>query len=94
MKFIKLKDDVDFKILKTFGFQEDEANCEFGDSYYHLNNYYIQVNKDFRITVNTNNRHIDILCLAEEHGLYNIFNLKPLYDLISIGITEVVVVKE
>lgn len=89
MEFIRLKDDVDFGKLNEFGFEEDSANCEKGDHYYHLNNYYIQVGKDFRVTVNMLDRHIDILCLTSETGLHNMFNIKPLYDLISFGLTEV-----
>jgi len=87
MDFIKLKDDINFKELFKFGFVEDPTNCEYGDTYYHLNNYYLQIG-DFRITVNTISRHIDILCLAKEKGLHNIFNLKPLYGLISNDMVE------
>jgi len=87
MGFIKLKDDIDFGKLEALGFIEDPANCEPGDTYYHLNNYYLQIG-DFRITVSTISRHIDILCLVREVGLHNIFNLKPLYDLISSGMVE------
>ena len=88
-EFIKLKDGVGFNKLIEYGFEEDPVNCKKGDTYYHLNNYYIQVNDTFRITVNMLDRHIDILCLVNESGLYNIFNLKPLYQLITNGLVEV-----
>lgn len=89
MEFIKLKDDVPFQNIAKFGFEEDFANCEDPrDHYYHLNNYYCQVNKEFRITVNMNSRRIDILCLPSDVGVHNISNIKPLYDLISNGLVE------
>lgn len=87
-EFIKLKDGIDFKELVKYGFEEDPVNCEKGDTYYHLNNYYIEIG-DFRITVNILDRHIDILCLVSEGGLYNIFNLKPLYQLIIDDMVEI-----
>lgn len=87
-EYIKLKDDIEFKKLKKYGFFEDEVNCEEGDHYYHLNNYYIEIG-NFRITVNMIDRHIDILCLSNETGVHNIFNLKPLYDLIVNNMVEV-----
>ena len=89
MECIKLKKDVDFKQLIAFGFEEDSANCEPGDHYYHLNNYYAQVGRNFRITVNMLDGHIDVLCLANESGLHNIFNIKPLFDLLTSGLVEV-----
>lgn len=89
MEFMRLKEDVEFKNLVDFGFEEDPANCEKGDHYYHLNNYYTQVGKDFRVTVNMIDRHIDVLCLAKESGLHNMFNVKPLFDLFSNGLVEV-----
>jgi len=92
MECIKLKNDIDFTELDKFGFMEDPTNCEPGDHYYHLNNYYNQIG-DFRITVNTHSRRIDILCLARKAELYNIYNLKPLYDLISGGMVVVGEVK-
>ena len=92
MECIKLKNDIDFTKLITFGFTEDPANCEPGDTYYHGNNFYKQIG-DFRITVNIHSRRIDMLCLAKETGLHNIYNLKPLYDLISSGMIEVGEVK-
>lgn len=88
-EFIKLKDGIDFAKLLEFGFMEDEVNCEKGDHYYHLNNYYIQID-DFRITVNMLDRHIDILCLASEKRLYNMFNLKSLYQLVSNNMVELI----
>lgn len=90
LAYIKLKDFIDFKKLEEFGFQEDPANCEPGDHHYHMNNYFIQIDDHFRITVNMIDRHIDVLCLAEEKSLYNIFNLKPLFDLIASDLVEVV----
>jgi hypothetical protein len=89
MEHIRLKKEVDFKKLIEFGFEEDQANCEIGDHYYHLNNYFVQVGKEFRVTVNILDRHIDVLCLASEPGLHNMFNIKPLYDLLSSGLVEV-----
>lgn len=89
MDYIKLKDDVPFHILTRFGFEEDSANCEPGDHYYHLNNYYIQINNEFRITVYMTNRCIDILCLPSDTCVHNIYNIKPLFDLISNGLVEI-----
>ena len=87
MESIKLKDNIDLNLLKEFGFQKDINNCESGDHYYHLNNYFIEIG-NFRITVNTVYRNIDILCLAKDAELYNIGNLKPLYELISKDMVE------
>lgn len=89
MESIKLKKEVDFKELIQFGFEEDPSNCDAGDHYYYMNNYYVQVGKDFRVTINMHDRHIDVLCLASEPGLHNMFNIKPLYDLLSSGLVEV-----
>lgn len=88
MEFVKLKDDVDFEKLKEFGFEEDPNNCEVGDHYYHLNNYYIQVGEDFRVTVNMLNRCIDVLCLPKVTSVYNMFNVTPLFDLMTSGLVE------
>lgn len=88
MNIVRLKKDVPFKTLKEYGFVEDDANCEPGDHYYHGNNYYLEKG-DFRITVNMHDRHIDILCLAKETGVHNIFEVKPLFDLFTSGLVEV-----
>jgi hypothetical protein len=90
MEFVKLKDEVNFEKLTDFGFVEDDSNCEKGDVYYHLNNYYVQAGKDFRVTVNILDRHIDVLCLAQETGVHNIFNVKPLFELLTSGLVEIV----
>ncbi|QST02427.1 hypothetical protein IMZ31_23545 (plasmid) [Pontibacillus sp. ALD_SL1] len=87
MKGIKLKDDVSFNILKQYGFEEDPANVDEGDTYYADNNYYVGIG-DFRITVSTHGKTIDVLCLAKEPRLYNIVDLTPLYHLIMDGHTE------
>jgi len=88
-QYIKLKDNINLNKLAQYGFIEDPTNCEHPeDHYYHLNNWFCQINNEFRITVNTNNRHIDILCYVEETGLFNIFNLKPLYNLIKDNMVE------
>jgi hypothetical protein len=86
---VKLKDIKDLTKLTEYGFIEDPANCEVGDHYYHSNNYYLWVNGDFRITVNTHDGHVDVLCLADESGLYTMFYLKPLYDLFASGLIEI-----
>lgn len=89
-EYLKLKEDVPFSELEKYGFEKDATNCEDPeDHYYWLNNYYAQVHDDFRITVNMNERSIDVLCLCEETGLHNISNLKPLYDLIINNLVEV-----
>ncbi len=89
--FVRLKKEVDIETLSNYGFIKDPANCEDeGDTYYHLNNYYLQIGSDFRITVNTIDRHIDILCLAKESVLYNMFNLKPLFILFETGYVELI----
>lgn len=88
-EFIKLKDSVNIDELTKFRFNKDPANCEDEeDHYYWLNNYFYDMD-EWRITVNTVDRHIDILCLCKESGLHNIFNLKPLFDLISNNMVEV-----
>lgn len=88
MKTVKLKKGIGLDKLFAFGFEEDQANCEKGDTYYHLNNYYVQKG-DFRITVSTISGHVDILCLAKESGLYNMFDLTPLFDLMTSGLVEI-----
>ena len=89
MDVIKLKDDVDFEKLKELGFEPDPANCDHpADHYYHLNNYYAAVGENFRVTVNTVNRSVDVLCLAGSAGLHNMANIKPLFDLLSSGLVE------
>lgn len=89
MECIRLKDSVPFQKLIELGFVEDPVNCEEGDHYY-LNNYYFSVTEEFRITVNLLSRHIDVLCLPKDTGLHNMFNLKPLHDLLINGLVEVV----
>lgn len=89
--FVRLKKEVNIKVLHNYGFIKDPANCEDeGDTYYHLNNYYLQTGDNFRITVNTFDGHIDILCLAHESVLYNMFNLEPLFELFEAGYVELV----
>lgn len=91
MKCIKLKDEISLELLKSYGFAPDQANCEHPeDRYYYLNNYYKQINKNFRVTINAIDRHIDILCLPDDTVVHNIYNVSVLYNLIADGLTEVV----
>lgn len=90
-KCVRLKKGINIEALRNYGFIEDPQNCEDeGDTYYHLNNYFLQLGSDFRITVSTNDGHIDILCLAKESALHNVFNLSPLFELFEAGYVEFV----
>ena len=83
-----IKNSIEFNQLTKYGFTEDPANCECSeDHYYHLNNWFWSY-KDFRITVNTLNRSLDILCLAKDRELYNIYNFDVLYKLFEDGLVE------
>ncbi|ASJ54840.1 hypothetical protein BP422_15465 [Brevibacillus formosus] len=88
MKVIKLKDGINISRLTDHGFSEDPANCEVGDTYYHLNNYFAEIG-DFRVTVSTISGHVDILCLTKESGLHNMFDLSPIANLFSSGLVVV-----
>ena len=85
--YIKLKDCVSFDDLIKYGFVEDEANCEAGDTYYHLNNWYTQIG-NFRVTINIHSRHIDILCLPKDRVIHNMYNLSVIYRLITDGLVD------
>lgn len=89
MYFIKLKDNIQFNELEKFGFEEDTVNCEQGDYYYYLNNYYAQIDKEFRISINMHSRYIELLCLPSDLSVHNIYNLKPLVDLIINDLVEI-----
>jgi hypothetical protein len=80
---LKLKEEVDFKELIKYGFEEDPTNCEnIEDHYYFLNNYYYQ-DDQFRVVVGMLNRNIEILCLPKELELLQTSMLEPLYNLIK-----------
>ena len=83
-----INDTIDFYQLSKYGFTEDPVNCEHPeDHYYYLNNWFWQ-HGDFRITVNTLDRKLDILCLAKNRELYNIYDFDVLYDLFKDGLVE------
>lgn len=83
-----IKDTVNFNQLSEYGFVEDEANCnDPEDHYYYLNNWYCQ-NGNFRITVSTLSKRLDILCLAKDRELYNIYDFDVLFDLFNDGLIE------
>jgi len=85
---LKLKDDISINILEKYGFEEDMNNCEHPeDHYYWLNNWYNQITPEYRITVSTIDKHIEILSLGES-GLRNTKNIEVLYRMIKDDIVE------
>lgn len=84
---MKLKESVEFKELEKFGFIEDPANCEVGDTYYQENNYYYEFNgsygAEFRLVVNLYDREIKLLALSKERGLIELYNLNIFKELIE-----------
>jgi len=87
---MKIKKDVPLSTLLDFGFIEDPVNCDHPeDTYYHLNNYYIQIHDHFRITVNIFSKQIEILYLSNSDGLSNTSNLDILYELFVNNLIEI-----
>lgn len=86
---MKLKDNIPLERLSDYGFIKDPVNCDHPeDTYYHLNNYYIQIHDNFRITVNMFSKRIEILCLSDGQGVENTSNLDVLYDLFADDLIE------
>lgn len=85
---LKLKENIPTTVLKKYGFKEDICNCESPeDHYYYLNNWYNQISNEFRITVSTIDKHIEILSLGDE-GLRNTKNIEILYKMIKDNIID------
>lgn len=85
---LKLKGNIPIERLKCYGFEEDPSNCEHPeDHYYWLNNWFNQITPEYRITVSTIDRHIEILSLGEA-GLRNTSNIEVLYKMIIDDIVE------
>lgn len=80
---LKLKEEVNFKELIKYGFEEDPTNCgDIEDHYYFLNNYYYQ-DDQFRVVISMLNRSIEIFCLPKELELLQTSMLEPMYNLIK-----------
>lgn len=78
---LKIKDNVDLKELKKFGFSRKEyANC--CDSYV----YYLDDFSTLNIDVATKDITIDVDCCGKYYE--TIFTLSVLYDLIQAGFVE------
>lgn len=86
--FVRLKKNVSIEELKSFGFEPDPVNCELGDTYYHLNNYYVPIGDSFRVTISIHGGQVDILCLSQTGQLENMYDLKLLYDMFSSDMFE------
>lgn len=85
---LKLKENIPFSTLKKYGFIADPTNCEHPeDHFYWLNNWYNQINDEYRITVSTIDKHIEILSLGEA-GLRNTKNIDVLYKMIKDDIID------
>ena len=85
---LKLKENIPINILENYGFEEDPNNCEHPeDHYYWLNNWFNQITPEYRITVSTIDRHIEILSLGEA-GLRNTRNIEVLYKMIKDDIID------
>jgi len=77
-----------FEKLKDYGFEEDLANCEVGDHYYHGNNYYYQ-DKNFRIVINMHCKTIEIMCLPEDTCVNNNYKiLNKIVELTNDGLID------
>jgi len=78
---LRLKEYIPIERLSDYGFEEDPNNCEHPeDHYYWLNNWFNQITPEYRITVSTIDRHIEILSLGDE-GLRNTHNIDVLYKM-------------
>jgi hypothetical protein len=85
---LRLKEDIPIGILDKYGFEEDPNNCEHPeDHYYWLNNWFNQITPEYRITVSTIDKHIEILSLGDA-GLRNTKNIEVLYRMIKDNIIE------
>ncbi len=85
---LKLKEEIPIQILSKYGFEEDMCNCEHPeDHFYWLNNWFSQITPEYRITVSTIDKHIEILSLGDA-GLRNTHNIEILYRMIKDDIID------
>jgi hypothetical protein len=76
MTVVKLKDHVDFIQLEKFGFIKTESN------------YFLRIG-DFQIIVDTDDRRLNILFLANAKGVHHIPDIKPIFELFTSGLVEI-----